>query len=236
MARITQIFTSFFREIGVIRGSKPSVLLHFQFNCVSHDLFKPYGSKTMTRIGVLALQGDFAEHARMLEAIGVEAAEVRLPEHLERLDGLIMPGGESTTMGRLLVSSGLMEALRGFVKTHPTWGTCAGAILLAARIEGEEAYLGAMDISIRRNAFGRQIDSFIQSIHLDGIEGDSFEAVFIRAPIITQVGAGVRTLAALPDGRIIAARQGHLLATSFHPELTGDDRVHRYFVGMVGGK
>ena len=185
------------------------------------------------RVGVLALQGDFAEHAQMLHKIGVEPVEVRKPEHLDGLAGLIIPGGESTAIGKLAGNSGLREPLQQFVQQYPTWGTCAGAIFLAKNVEGQAPHLGVMDISIQRNAFGRQLDSFAYPLTIQGLEGGPYRAVFIRAPIITGVGPQVETLARLEDGRIVAARQGNLLATSFHPELTPDDRMHRYFVEMV---
>jgi 5'-phosphate synthase pdxT subunit len=187
----------------------------------------------MTRIGVLALQGDFAEHAKMLRDLKVEPVEVRKPSQLDDLDGLIIPGGESTTMRRLAASVGLTEPLREFAAARPTWGTCAGAILLAREVEGETMPLGVMDISVRRNAFGRQIDSFTQDLPIEGIEGGPVHAIFIRAPIIKSAGPDVHVLSALDDGRIVAAQQGHLLATSFHPELTPDVRVHAYFVKMA---
>lgn len=185
----------------------------------------------MLRIGVLALQGDFAEHAAMLRQIHAEPVEVRKPEHLNGLRGLIMPGGESTAMRRLADRSGIFEPLRAFVTTTPTWGTCAGAILLAKEIEGQEAHLAAMDIRVIRNAFGRQIDSFITDLTIKGLD-DPLRAVFIRAPIIASVAPQVEVLSKLEDGRIVAARQGHLLATSFHPELTPDTRLHAYFLEM----
>src|SRR5450432_1401211 len=187
----------------------------------------------MTRIGVLALQGDFAEHAHMLHTIGVEPVEVRKPEQLMNLDGLIIPGGESTTIGKLANSAGLTEPLRAFAASHPTWGTCAGAIFLAKHIQSEAPHLDLMDITVARNAFGRQIDSFTQPLTIKGVEGGPFRAVFIRAPIITEVGPQAEVLSRLDDGTIVAAQQGHLLATSFHPELTEDDRMHRYFCDMV---
>ncbi|HLY28410.1 MAG TPA: pyridoxal 5'-phosphate synthase glutaminase subunit PdxT, partial [Aggregatilineales bacterium] len=161
-------------------------------------------TKRPTRIGVLALQGDFAEHVQMLRAIGVEAVEVRKPEHLDSLDGLIIPGGESTTFGKLALSSGLKEPLRKYAASHPTWGTCAGAIFLANHIEGEPPHLGLMDISIRRNAFGRQIDSFTQPLKIKGINGGPYRAVFIRAPIITGAGSKAEVLSTLDDGTIVA--------------------------------
>jgi 5'-phosphate synthase pdxT subunit len=187
----------------------------------------------MTNIGVLALQGDFKEHVRMLRELGAVAYEVRRAEQLLALDGLIIPGGESTTIARLAKVGGLWDGLRDFVTHKPTWGTCAGAILLAKDIEGEPAHLAAMDIGVRRNAFGRQIDSFIAELPVRGLEGGPLKAVFIRAPIIAHIGPGVQTLARLDDGTVVAARQGHLLATAFHPELTPDTRLHAYFLGMT---
>ncbi len=190
-------------------------------------------SRTGSKIGVLALQGDFAEHAHMLRKIGTEPVDVRKPEQLTELDGLIIPGGESTTISKLALSAGLTEPLRAFAASHPTWGTCAGAIFLAKHIEGEAPHLNLMDITVARNAFGRQIDSFTQALKIKGIAGGPYRAVFIRAPIITAVGPQAEVLSRLDDGTIVAARQGHLLATSFHPELTDDDRMHRYFSEMV---
>jgi pyridoxal 5'-phosphate synthase pdxT subunit len=187
----------------------------------------------MTRIGVLALQGDFAEHAHMLRKMDVEPVEVRKPSQLEGLDGLIIPGGESTAIGKLAATSGLTEPLREFAATYPTWGTCAGAIFIARTVEGQTPHLGLMDIAVRRNAFGSQLDSFTAPLDVKGVEGGPYTAVFIRAPIITEVGPEAETLAALDNGTVVAARQGHLLATSFHPELTPDDRMHRYFVEMT---
>ncbi len=189
--------------------------------------------RIVSKIGVLALQGDFAEHAHMLRKIGAEPIEVRKPEQLIELDGLIIPGGESTTISKLAQSAGLTEPLRAFAASHPTWGTCAGAIFLAKHIEGEAPHLNLMDITVARNAFGRQIDSFTQALKIKGIAGGPYRAVFIRAPIITAVGPQAEVLSRLDDGTIVAARQGHLLATSFHPELTDDDRMHRYFSEMV---
>lgn len=185
------------------------------------------------KIGVLALQGAFIEHEKMLEQVGAEAVEVRLPEHLEGLDGLIIPGGESTTIGRLATTFGLIEPLREFARTKPTWGTCAGMIFLAKDIGiDRQPILGLMDIKVNRNAFGRQIDSFERDLDFKGIDGGAFHAVFIRAPVATEVGAGVEVLAQLDDTRIVAMREGHLLGTAFHPELTDDARVHEYFVAM----
>ncbi len=190
------------------------------------------------RIGVLAIQGDFAEHLTVLRRLGVEAREVRLPTHLEGLDGLILPGGESTTIGKLMVDFDLLEPLRAFGRSHPLWGTCAGAILLSKDARRPQPLLGLMEITVQRNAFGRQVDSFEADLDIPALKslddsGRPYRAVFIRAPIIESVHGDARALATLPDGRIVAAQQGHLLATSFHPELTYDDRFHRYFLSLV---
>lgn len=190
------------------------------------------------KIGVLALQGAFIEHEKKLAELGVEPIQVRLPDQLTGLDALIIPGGESTTIGKLAEQYGLIEPLREFAQRNPTWGTCAGMIFLAKDIGNDrQPILGLMDVRVNRNAFGRQIDSFEQDLQINEIGNDPFHAVFIRAPIITQViedaQPQVDVLAALEDGRIVAARQGHLLATAFHPELTDDQRLHRYFVEMV---
>ncbi|MGD8822373.1 MAG: pyridoxal 5'-phosphate synthase glutaminase subunit PdxT [Anaerolineales bacterium] len=192
------------------------------------------------KIGVLALQGDFEEHTAVLHRLGLKAAEIRLPGELEALDGLIIPGGESTTIGKLATTFELMEPLRKFAQAKPVWGTCAGAIFLSNDARREQPLLKVMDITVERNAFGRQVDSFIIDLKIEGLAEPEqpFPAVFIRAPLIASVGKNVDILAELPDdvGReatIVAARQGHLLATSFHPELTEDDRVHRMFVEMV---
>ena len=190
------------------------------------------------KIGVLALQGDFAEHIIMLQSLGVETAEVRLPQHLNGLDGLIIPGGESTTIGKLAVAYNLMEPLKTFGQRHAIWGTCAGAIFLSKDVSRDQPLLGLMDITVARNAFGRQVDSFEADLDIPELKKatgtkDMYHAVFIRAPIIKSVHGGGKTLASLPDGRIVAARQGHLLATSFHPELTGDTRFHEYFLSLA---
>ena len=187
-------------------------------------------------IGVLAIQGDFAEHIKMLQHLGAQASEVRLPAHLDGLDGLIIPGGESTTIGKLAVDYYLLEPLREFGKTHPMWGTCAGAIFLSKDARRNQPLLGIMDIIVQRNAFGRQVDSFEADLDIPELgEGGPYHAIFIRAPIIESVQADAKILAALSDGRIIAAQQGKLLATSFHPELTGDARFHKYFLSLVNG-
>ncbi|KAA3646482.1 MAG: pyridoxal 5'-phosphate synthase glutaminase subunit PdxT [Chloroflexi bacterium] len=189
-------------------------------------------------IGVLALQGDFAEHISVLRKLGVEAHEVRLPQDLEKLDGLIIPGGESTTIGKLAVAYELMEPLKRFGTEKPLWGTCAGAIFLSKDARREQPLLGLMDITVARNAFGRQIDSFETDLDVDVLKrvdenNPPYHAVFIRAPLIESVKGEAQPLATLEDGRVVAAQQGHLLATSFHPELTSDDRFHRYFLHMV---
>ena len=207
------------------------------------------------KIGVLALQGDFAEHQVMLKGLGVEAVQVRLAQQLEGLSGLIIPGGESTTIGKLAEDFQLIEPLRQFGADHAIWGTCAGAIFLSKDIHRRQPLLQLMDITVERNAFGRQIDSFETNLdvpcldfedgdHNGGYNGEGagtpdglryvrpFHAVFIRAPLIEAVHGDTQVLSRLPDGRIVAAQEGHWLATSFHPELTGDDRFHRYFLEL----
>ncbi len=187
-------------------------------------------------IGVLSLQGDFIEHYQVLQALGVTPRMVRLPKDLEGLQGLILPGGESTTIGKLATAFDLMEPIRQFGKSHAIWGTCAGAILLSKDAERDQPLLNLMDITVARNAFGRQVDSFEvdlpASFLQDGLEMP-FHAVFIRAPIIRSVTGEAEILLTLPDGQIIAAQQGNLLATSFHPELTDDYRFHQYFLELV---
>jgi 5'-phosphate synthase pdxT subunit len=186
----------------------------------------------------LGLQGDYLEHHQVLRRLGVETVDVRLPQHLEGVDGLIIPGGESTTIGALAERYGLMDPLRRMAEAgKPIWGTCAGMIFLAKDVGRPQPTLGLMDIRVRRNAFGRQIDSFEVDLEIPALArlGDprSFHAVFIRAPLIEAVGPGVEVLARLEDGSIVAAQQGHLLATAFHPELTEDTRFHRYFLELV---
>jgi len=191
------------------------------------------------RIGVLALQGDFAEHAAALERLGAEAVEVRLERDLKGIHGLIIPGGESTTMGKLASDFQLLAPLREFGRQHAIWGTCAGAILLSRDAQRDQPLLGLMDIVVRRNAFGRQVESFEEDLEIPalaaGENGRSgpFHAVFIRAPWIERVGPGVQALARLSDGTIVAAQEKQWLASSFHPELTQDDRFHRYFLRLV---
>jgi 5'-phosphate synthase pdxT subunit len=188
-------------------------------------------------VGVLALQGDFAEHRAILEKIGVKTREVRLPEHLNDLNGLIIPGGESTTIGKLATEFGMISPLIEFGKNKAIWGTCAGAIFISKDAKRRQPLLGLMDITVERNAFGRQIASFEYDLDVpvfngSGRQNQPYHAIFIRAPLIQSVSGDARVLASLPDGRIVAAQQGKLLATSFHPELTQDDRFHRYFLEM----
>ncbi|MCW5877547.1 MAG: pyridoxal 5'-phosphate synthase glutaminase subunit PdxT [Anaerolineales bacterium] len=190
------------------------------------------------RIGVLALQGDFAEHLAALARLGVATREVRLPADLDGLDGLIIPGGESTTIGKLAVDFGLIEPLQAFGREKSIWGTCAGAIFLSKDARRQQPLLGLMDITVERNAFGRQVQSFEADLHIPALkEVDPSDAplhvVFIRAPLIEQVSGDAEVLCALADGRIVAAKQGHLLATSFHPEISGDDRFHKYFLRLA---
>ncbi len=190
----------------------------------------------MQRVGVLALQGAFREHVAFLNRLGVETVEVRRPTQLDGLDGLIMPGGESTTVGKLAVKYDLIAPLREMARSGtPMWGTCAGMILLAKDIGRAQPLLEVMDIQVQRNAFGRQVDSFEADLNVPALGGEPFRAVFIRAPLIEAVGPGVDVLARLDDGAIVAARQGTLLATAFHPELTDDLRFHKLFLHMNNG-
>jgi 5'-phosphate synthase pdxT subunit len=191
--------------------------------------------ETLTaRVGVLGLQGDFSEHLTTLRGIGTEAVDVRRPEQLDDIDALIIPGGESTTIGKLAQNYGIIPKLRARVaEGMPVWGTCAGAIFLAKDVPGHPHPLAElMDITVERNAFGRQIDSFEADLDVEGMTGGPFHAVFIRAPKITRVGPKVSVLARLRDGTVVAARDGQLLATSFHPELTKDERFHRLFLTL----
>ena len=189
----------------------------------------------MPTIGVLAIQGDFLEHKQVLARLGVDAPEIRLPSQLEGIDGLIIPGGESTTIVQLIDIYGFRQPLTKRVRAGmPLWGTCAGMIVIADRLRDRRPDpLRLMDIDVSRNAFGRQIDSFEEDIALEGIEGPDFRAVFIRAPAVNLMGDSVKVLARVRDGRPVAVRQDRMLATSFHPELTGDDRVHQLFIRMV---
>lgn len=193
------------------------------------------------KIGVLALQGAFIEHETMLKRLGVEAVEVRLPKDLTGVDGVIIPGGESTTIGKLAAQYNLIVPLRELAKAgKPLWGTCAGLIFMAKDVGRDQPLLGLMDVAVQRNAFGRQVDSFEASLTIKGVDGDKpFHAIFIRAPLIESVGAGVDVLARVEKDNeevIVAAQQGNLLVTSFHPELSNDDRFHRYFVKMAESK
>jgi 5'-phosphate synthase pdxT subunit len=190
------------------------------------------------KIGVLALQGAFIEHEKILRSLGVEANEVRLPADLAGLDGLILPGGESTTIGKLAVQYGLIEPIRALALAgKPVWGTCAGMIFLSRDAQRDQPLLGLMDVTVRRNAFGRQVDSFETDLDIPALATEEnrapFHAIFIRAPLIETVGPEVEILARLENGTIVAARQGNCLATSFHPELSSDDRFHRYFLKLV---
>lgn len=187
------------------------------------------------QIGILAIQGDFAEHLALLRKLGVEGHEVRLPEQLEGMDGLIIPGGESTTLSRLMSLYQLREPIEEMARQGKTiWGTCAGMIMMAQEItENDPIPLKLMDIGVRRNAFGRQIDSFEQDLAVCGLDSQLYHAIFIRAPVIIRVGPGVKVMATVGENTPVAVRQGQLLATSFHPELTNDTRFHRYFLDLI---
>jgi pyridoxal 5'-phosphate synthase pdxT subunit len=192
-------------------------------------------------VGVLALQGDVREHARMLSDLGVSVKLVKTAKDLDSLDGLVIPGGESTTISMLINRANLMQPLRDFIKADKgIYGSCAGMILLSDQIldgRKDQETIGGLDITVKRNAFGRQVDSFEKVIDLDLIGISKFTAVFIRAPWVEKVGAQVEVIASLPnadqDSRIVMVKQGNLLATSFHPELTGDNRIHQYFVSLL---
>ncbi|HUT96937.1 MAG TPA: pyridoxal 5'-phosphate synthase glutaminase subunit PdxT [Dehalococcoidales bacterium] len=187
------------------------------------------------RIGVLASQGAFIEHIAALRQLRVEALPVRLVPELNGLDGLIIPGGESTAISKLMVSSGLTEEIKSLARNGmPVFGTCAGMIMLSTKNSDQDiAPLGVMDIVVKRNAFGRQVDSFETELDIPALGGKPFPAVFIRAPLIERVNGNVEILARLADGTVVAARQGNLLVSAFHPELTDDLRFHRYFLDMV---
>ncbi len=199
----------------------------------------------MMKIGVLALQGDFFEHINVLNGIGVDSIEVRNSDQLAEIDGLIIPGGESTTIGKLAVDFNILEDLRQFGIKKPVWGTCAGAIFLSKDVRRDQPLLRLMNILVARNAFGRQVDSFeidldipvlnnIKTTDNSKIMQGPYHAIFIRAPLIEAVLGKARVLGTLPNGEIVAAQENHWLATSFHPELTGDDRFHRYFLTLIG--
>ncbi len=189
------------------------------------------------KIGVLALQGAFIEHVHILRELGAEAVEVRLPRDLNGLDGLIIPGGESTTIGKLAVMYDLMEPLYQFAMEKPVWGTCAGMIFMAKEIGMDQPLLGVMDIVVERNAFGRQVDSFEIGLDIKALNNgtvEPFPAVFIRAPRLVEVKGAAKVMATLADGTAVAAQEGHWLVTAFHPELTGDSRFHKYFLSLMG--
>lgn len=193
------------------------------------------------KVGILALQGDFAEHERMLATLNVETMQIRSSNQLAKIDALIIPGGESTTIGKLAVDFHLLDDLKQFAQNHVVWGTCAGAIFLSKNSHHPQPLLQLMDINTTRNAFGRQVESFEINLPVpvfaehDG-KNPPFPAIFIRAPLIDEVGDGVDVLARLPNSQVVAARQGKWLATSFHPELTDDNRFHRYFLEMIPSK
>ena len=191
----------------------------------------------MPTIGVLAIQGDFLEHKHVLDRLGVDAPEIRLPSELDGLDGLIIPGGESTTIVQLIDIYGFRSVLADRVRDGlPVWGTCAGMIVLADSLTDRRPEpLHLMNIDVSRNAFGSQVDSFEVDLDIEYVEGPPFRGVFIRAPVVNRAGEGVQVLAELPDGRPVAVRQGTLMATAFHPELTDDDRVHDLFRRIVEG-
>jgi 5'-phosphate synthase pdxT subunit len=188
-------------------------------------------------IGVLAIQGDVIEHQKALARLGVTAPEIRLPHQLGEVDGLIIPGGESTTIAQLMDIYDLREPIKAKVRSDmPVWGTCAGMIVLASGLTDRRPEpLGLMDIEVSRNAFGRQVDSFEQDIMIDQIDGPPFHAVFIRAPGVSRIGSGVQVMGTLENGHPVAVRQGNMLATSFHPELTDDVRLHELFTRIVEG-
>jgi len=185
-------------------------------------------------IGVLAIQGDFIEHINILQTLGVECREIRLPEQLSDVEGLIIPGGESTTLSRLLTRYDLRQPIKKLATDgKPLWGTCAGMIMMASEItENDPVPLEIMDIGVQRNAFGRQIDSFEQELEITGFDETPYHAIFIRAPVIKRVGSGVSIMASLQDGRPVAVQQANLMATSFHPELTKDSRFHTHFLNL----
>ena len=190
--------------------------------------------REIRKVGVLAVQGDFAEHIAVLKRLGVDTAEVRLPRDLDGVEALIMPGGESTTFSYLMDLYDLKEPIKKMAGMGvPIWGTCAGMIMMARELTDKEPTpMGLMDILVTRNAFGRQIDSFEADLEIKNLGNEAFRAIFIRAPVILDVGQGVDILAHLPDGRPVAVRQDNLLATAFHPELSPDTRLHQYFLNL----
>ncbi len=188
-------------------------------------------------VGVLALQGDVREHLHALAEADVVARPVRRPQELDEIDGLVIPGGESTTMSKLAIEFGLLEPVAKLIEDGlPAYGSCAGMIMLASQVldgRPDQRGFGGIDMTVRRNAFGRQVDSFEETVDLTGVAGGSFHAVFIRAPWVERTGPGVEILGTVAAGRIVAVRERNVLATAFHPELTGDLRVHRYFADVV---
>jgi 5'-phosphate synthase pdxT subunit len=190
----------------------------------------------LTTVGVLAIQGDYREHRTLLESLGADVKEIRLPDQLDEVDGLIIPGGESTTIVQLIDIYNMREKLRERVLNEgmPTWGTCAGMIVMAQKLSDHRPDpLKLMNIEVSRNAFGRQVDSFETDLEVEDMDGPPYHAVFIRAPVVDTIGEGVRIISSLDDGRPVAVRQGHMLATAFHPELTNDPRMHKLFLQMV---
>ena len=190
----------------------------------------------MTIVGVLAIQGDYREHRNLLESLGADVKEIRLPDQLDAVDGLIIPGGESTTIVQLIDIYNMREKIRERVlgEGMPTWGTCAGMIVMAQKLSDHRPNpLKLMNIEVSRNAFGRQVDSFETDLEVEDMDGPPYHAVFIRAPVVDTIGEGVRIISSLDDGRPVAVRQGHMLATAFHPALTNDPRMHKLFLQMV---
>lgn len=190
----------------------------------------------MTTVGVLAIQGDFREHRILLETLDANVQEIRLPDQLDDVDALIIPGGESTTIVQLIDIYKMREKLRERILKEymPTWGTCAGMIVMAQKLSDHRPDpLKLMDIDVSRNAFGRQVDSFEADLDVDEMDGPPYRAIFIRAPVVDNVGKGVQIICRLQDGRPVAVKQGHMLATAFHPELTDDPRMHKLFLNMV---
>jgi len=198
-------------------------------------MIRTIAGSDLMKVGVLALQGAFATHARVLEGLGVSVSEVRTVSELTEVDALVLPGGESTTMSMLAESTGLLEPLQEFVRSgQPVFGTCAGLILLASEVldgRPDQRCLAGLDISVRRNGFGRQVDSFEIDVPISGIAGDPFHAVCIRAPVVERIGDAVEVLAEI-DGRPAVVRQGAIMGTIFHPELAGDTRLHKWFLGI----
>jgi 5'-phosphate synthase pdxT subunit len=192
--------------------------------------------RLMLRVGILALQGDYAAHGKVLDELEVDWQLVKMPHELEAVHGLIIPGGESTAIGKLMASYGLLGPVRRFAKAHAVWGTCAGMILMAKDTGRNQAGLGIMDITVERNAFGRQIDSFEEKLTVDVLTDGRqhpFPGIFIRAPRLVAAHGTAQVIASLTDGTAVAARQGRWLVTAFHPELSNDPRFHQYFIDIV---